>query len=448
MLLEFKTKNYKSFAEEASFSMIAAPKQKGLDYSLMKTRVKGKEIKALSSSVIYGPNAAGKTNIIGSMDVLRAIVLRGNIRNSEEKSSPNPAAAALELIPNNNGTESKPVCFEIEFYEEDGENNKFKIHYELTIELGDFLDGKYQRKIVGEVLEVNGEGVFERTEHHLRIQNLKIIKEYLSDITEQNADSVYEIAKNSLNQEELFLTNGFKLIYSPKFTKLMIDWFTNKFMVIYRADSMQLIKRFADPKKKAVYIEKTTDEAARLFGINSNAVGYVVSENEPEAKLYSVFKNMKNQKATAIAADIFESYGTIRFINMFPLVIKAIQTGGTLVVDEFDASIHPMALMSIINVFHNDDVNIHHAQLIFNTHNPIFLNSNLFRRDEIKFVERDDDTHNSVLYALSDFGTTGDKGVRKHEDYMSKYFISQYGAIKDIDFTPIFEEIICNEKEG
>lgn len=42
----------------------------------------------------------------------------------------------------------------------------------------------------------------------------------------------------------------------------------------------------------------------------------------------------------------------------------------------------------------------------------------------------------------------GDKGVRKHEDYMSKYFISQYGAIKDIDFTPIFEEILCDEKEG
>ena len=101
MLLEFKTKNYKSFVEEASFSMVAAPKQKGLDYSLMKTKIKGKEIKGLSSSVIYGPNAAGKTNIIGAMDVLRAIVLRGNIRNSEEKSSPNPAAAALELIPNN-----------------------------------------------------------------------------------------------------------------------------------------------------------------------------------------------------------------------------------------------------------------------------------------------------------------------------------------------------------
>ena len=44
MLLEFKTKNYKSFVEESSFSMVAAPKQTGLDYSLMKTKVKGKEI--------------------------------------------------------------------------------------------------------------------------------------------------------------------------------------------------------------------------------------------------------------------------------------------------------------------------------------------------------------------------------------------------------------------
>lgn len=445
MLLEFKTKNYKSFVEESSFSMVAAPKQKGLDYSLMKTKVKGKEIRGLSSSVIYGPNAAGKTNIIGAMDVLRAIVLRGNIRNSEEKSSPNPAATALELIPNNNETGENPVYFSVEFYEE-AEGDKFRILYDLEIDLGVFLDEEYPRKIISENLFVNGEPIFQRA-GDLDIGNMKVIREYLSDVTEQNVESVSEIAKNSLSQDELFLTNGFKLVFSQKFVKLIVDWFTNKFMVIYRADSMQLIKRFADPKKKAIYVEKTTDKAAKLFGINSNAVGYVVSEDEPDAKLYSVFRDMKNKKNAAIAAEIFESYGTIRFINMFPLVIKAILTGGTLIVDEFDASIHPMALMSIINVFHNDDINIHHAQLIFNTHNPIFLNSNLFRRDEIKFVERDDDSHQSILYALSDFGTTGDKGVRKHEDYMSKYFISQYGAIKDIDFTPIFEEILDRESE-
>lgn len=430
--------------------MVAAPKQTGLDYSLMKAKVKGKReiIKGLSTSVIYGPNAAGKTNIIGAMDVLRAIIMRGNIRNSEEKSSPNPASAALELIPNNNEAEVKPVFFSVEFLETDTTRieNQFVIRYELEIDLGRFLDEDYPRKILSEKLIVNGETVFQRSDS-VAFGNMKVIKDYLAGTAEQNKESVNEIANNSLNQEELFLTNGFKLIFSQEFTKLIVDWFTNKFMVICRADSMQLIKRFADPKKKTLYVEKTTDKAAKLFGINSNGVGYVVSDDEPDAKLYSVFKNAKNKKTAAIAADIFESYGTIRFINMFPLVIKAILTGGTLVVDEFDASIHPMALMSIINVFHNDDINIHHAQLIFNTHNPIFLNSNLFRRDEIKFVERSDDTHQSDLYALSDFGTSGEKGVRKHEDYMSKYFISQYGAIKDIDFTPIFEEILESEGE-
>ena len=76
--------------------------------------------------------------------------------------------------------------------------------------------------------------------------------------------------------------------------------------------------------------------------------------------------------------------------------------------------------MNIINIFHNDEINIHHAQLIFNTHNPIFLDASLFRRDEIKFVERDEKTNQSVQYSLSDFRTAD--GIRKGEDYMSNYF--------------------------
>jgi len=104
--------------------------------------------------------------------------------------------------------------------------------------------------------------------------------------------------------------------------------------------------------------------------------------------------------------------------------------------------------MSIINAFHNDDINKKHAQLIFNTHNPIFLNSNIFRRDEIKFVEKDDNTLLSEIYALSDFGTTGENGVRKGDDYMKNYFVSQYGAIKTIDFSPLFEDVMVGESNN
>ncbi|MCD7764113.1 MAG: ATP-binding protein [Lachnospiraceae bacterium] len=442
MLLRFRMKNYKSFADEAVFSMEAAPKQKGLDYSLGNIKFKKKTIKSLSSSVIYGPNASGKSNVIGAMDTLRSIVLRGHIRNTEEQNSPNPAAESLELIPNNTLAVAKPVEFDITFME-----NDLLIRYEIILDIGSFLDYRYNRKIIRETLSVNESVIFNRDED-LEMGNLNVIREYLSPSVDSNMGGIGQIARDSLHPEELFLMNGFKLLYSQELVKVIAGWFTNKFMVICRADSLQLIKRFSDPQKPTIYIEKTTNQAAELFGINSNAVGYVAGDDDSGAKLCSIFRDEKNRKITTMAAELFESYGTIRFITIFPLVIKAILTGGTLIVDEFDASIHPMALMNIITIFHNDDINVHHAQLIFNTHNPIFLNSNLLRRDEIKFVERDDDTHLSVLYALSDFGTTGDKGVRKHDDYMQHYFVSEYGAIKDIDFTPIFEEIMNRESEG
>jgi len=83
MLLEFKMKNYKSFKDECIFSMTPAPKQKGLDYSVLSEHIGKKEYKGLCSAAVYGPNASGKTNIIGAMETFKKIVLRGNILNVE-----------------------------------------------------------------------------------------------------------------------------------------------------------------------------------------------------------------------------------------------------------------------------------------------------------------------------------------------------------------------------
>jgi len=437
MLLEFKAKNYKSFKEELVFSMVPAPKQKGLDYSVLNQRIGSKMYKGLCSAVIYGPNASGKTNIIGAMEVFKSVILRGNIRNAEDRNVPNVAVNMLELIPNSTVTKHEPVEFSIKFIEEN-----ILIQYDLSIDIGGFMDNAYPRNILSEQLTINEDLIFFRKEQ-LNFGNMKVIKKYMVNGFEDNETSATSLARNNLNHEELFLTNGFKAMFSSKIVNIITNWLENKFMVFYRADILHLTKKFVDPKKQTVYIEKTTNDAAHLFGINSNGIGYIVPEDDSEAKLCSIFKDRNR----AMPAEVFESYGTIRFVNIFPLVISAILNGGTLVVDEFDASLHPIALMSIVNIFHNDEINKNKAQLIFNTHNPIFLNSNLFRRDEIKFVERDDETHFSKHYSLSDFGTTGDKGVRKHEDYMSKYFISQYGAIKDIDFTSIFESLLEDREE-
>lgn len=435
MLLEFKTKNYKSFADEMIFSMMPAPKQKGLDYSIQTEKIGSKLYKGLSSAVIYGPNASGKTNIIGAMDTMKAIVQRGNIRNSDMFFSPNAASSSLELIPNCNGGTNVPTVFSVKFIEA-----SFLIEYSLEIELGEFMDKDFPRKIIEEKLVINGKEIYVRNDR-LSINIPSLIKSYLNKGIKNNTSKLKDIAESSLNPTELFLNNGFKSIYTGRLFEIISEWFENKFVVIYRSDAIRTMRNFADPKEDTIYVEKTLTEAARMFGVTSNTLGYKPTNKEDEVVLCSIFKN----KNVAIAAEAFESYGTIRFINEFPLVINVMLNGGTLIMDEFDASIHPMALMNLINIFHNDDININHAQLIFNTHNPIFLNASLFRRDEIKFVERDDMTGISSHYALSDFKTAD--GVRKGEDYMNNYFVNRYGAIKDIDFSDLLEKIISNKEE-
>ena len=115
MLLNFSLSTYKSFKDEVVFSMEPAPKQKGLDYSILQKKIGKKTYKALSSAVIYGPNASGKTNLIGAVEVLQAIVLRGNILNSSQTGSPNVAASSLDLIPNSGLKQAEPVSFGITF---------------------------------------------------------------------------------------------------------------------------------------------------------------------------------------------------------------------------------------------------------------------------------------------------------------------------------------------
>lgn len=431
MLLQFKAENFKSFLDEMDFSMTPAPKQKDLEYSILEHKIGNKTYKGLCSAIIYGPNASGKTNIISAMDVFKEIVLKGNIRNSDELRSPNISEGKLELIPNNLNRYPKPTKFYIRFVE-----GELLVEYELKIDLGLFLDRNYQRKIEFESLRINDKTIYERTDR-IEFFNLKSIEKYLITEFRENEDSAKAIARNNLNETELFLTNGFKMMFSSKIVSFILEWFEEKFIVIYRADAAEIKSKLDNTEGGKIFINRTTNDAAKLFGINSNALGYVVPEDGREPQLCSIFKD----NGVAIPAKHFESYETVRFINIFPLILKALVEGSVLVMDEFDANIHPMGLMNIINIFH-DDINKKNAQLIFNTHNPIFLNANIVRRDEIKFVERDDETHLSAHYSLSDFKTSGSNGVRKADDYLKHYFLGRYGAVKDIDFYDLFETLI------
>lgn len=272
-----------------------------MEYSILEHKIGNKTYKGLCSAIIYGPNAFGKTNIISAMDVFKEIVLKGNIRNSDELRSPNISEGKLELIPNNLNKYPKPTKFYIRFVE-----GELLVEYELKIDLGLFLDRNYQRKIEFESLRINDKTIYERTDQ-IEFFNLKSIEKYLITEFRENEDSAKAIARNNLNETELFLTNGFKMMFSSKIVSFILEWFEEKFIVIYRADAAEIKSKLDNTEGGRIFINRTTNDAAKLFGINSNALGYVVPEDGGEPQLCSIFKD----NGVAIPAKHFESYGTV-----------------------------------------------------------------------------------------------------------------------------------------
>ena len=147
-------------------------------------------------------------------------------------------------------------------------------------------------------------------------------------------------------------------------------------------------------------------------------------------------------KKTVIPAQLMESDGTMKLIRFALLFQDIFTTGGTLVIDEFDSSLHPEIVKGLIALFNDSTINTNGAQLIFTTHNPIYLNNEIFRRDQIFFVEKDKSSYKSSLYTLADFGS---EEVRNDENYLINYFKGKYCSMPFIDFSLLLNK---PNKEG
>ena len=159
----------------------------------------------------------------------------------------------------------------------------------------------------------------------------------------------------------------------------------------------------ADIGSGEALIDIHMNDIAKEAGIIGSDFAYTTNSDAKKKLITVLDKN--DEKLSGIDADQIKSMGTLRLISIMPYILVALSHGSVLVVDELDASLHPMIIMNIISLFHNNEVNTKHAQIIFNTHNPIFLNNRLLRRDEIKFFLEDKVTKSSCLYSLSDFRT-------------------------------------------
>ena len=92
---------------------------------------------------------------------------------------------------------------------------------------------------------------------------------------------------------------------------------------------------------------------------------------------------------------------------------------------------HPKLIEYLISLFHNSETNKHNAQLVFTTHETSILNQNIFRRDQIWFVERDP-VEGSTVFPLTDFSPR--KSISNLE---SAYLSGRYGGIPYINREPL-----------
>ena len=148
-------------------------------------------------------------------------------------------------------------------------------------------------------------------------------------------------------------------------------------------------------------------------------------------------------KQVMLPADMMESRGTIKLVDFAIPFVERFAKGGVFVIDEFDSAIHPALVKGIIALFNDPNVNKEGAQLVFTTHNPIYLNNKMFRRDQILFVEKDRESYRSVLYSLADFGSAD---VRNDQNYLINYFKGKYGALPYIDFAGLLKQPSGEEK--
>lgn len=441
MLLNFYSKNFKSFRNGFSLSMKPTA-IKDLNDSILKYKFNNTSTKkVLSSSVIYGPNASGKTSIIEAVNYFKNIVLNGGINIIDSNNLQNRTNNFLTCIPFIYSSDVVPVEFEIEFSDKDDNNEYFEYRYGLKLFLGGFYDSKAERRIIEEYLFINNKEIFFRKKNAVEVFYQRIPKKFLNiGIYENMFVNYLEIMRSNLEDTKLFLSTDFSSFVSKEIYNNVFNWFSDKLQVFIEFSNLNYT--MYSEKNKNIKLPRYIFDAVNKIGVVGSELVYVKSEKkENDVILFSKLKT-GDSREIAIPSRLIESLGTLKFIDLFPAVLISLLSGSTLIIDELDSSLHPMVVMSIVNIFHDSEINKYNAQLIFNTHNPIYLNSKLFRRDEMCFVEKDRETKISEFYKLSDFKTNSEQPTRKTTDYINGYFKNKYGAIEYVNLSDICYEIV------
>ncbi|MEA2017389.1 MAG: ATP-binding protein [Campylobacterota bacterium] len=417
MLLQFSVNNYKSIKDTVTFSMATSSKDEGNSFNIGKYEL-------LKSAIIYGANASGKSNFLKAMAFMGKIVLNKNkVMQSTD---------TLEHFPFklNTDTQNSSSTFEIVCF-----INKIKYRYGFEID---------NTTVYAEWLYADAKG----KESKLFYRDSEE-EDYVNPTKFKEGFKFFDKKKLKINTlpNKLFIWKCDEDDDS-EIAKSILSWF-NRFNLIdgmehdgyigYALEEMQ----DEDFKNEIVNLVRTADIGIDDILLNEEKVPNDFLDSLPLTEEYkekliksmggtipllNTYHTQYDENNIEVGKVIFEldeeeSKGTRKFFKMSAPILNTLREGKVLIIDELDASLHPLLTKHLVKLFHNEKINTKNAQLVFATHDTNMLTPHIFRRDQVWLTEKDKFGATDI-YSLAQL-----KDVIKNENFEKQYIQGKYGAI-------------------
>jgi len=416
MLIEFSVTNYRSFLTTQSLTLSANTTTELQEENTFPSPVSNLP-RLLRSAVVYGPNAAGKSNFVKAIDFMKKFVLSSAKESQEgEKINVTPFLFSEE----SRGTPSE---FEVLFIQAD-------VRYQYGFAIN-------SERVTGEWLFAYPEGRSQKWfERH-----------YDPEIQE---DTWYfgprftgrrKLWQEATRGNALFLSTAIQL--NNEQLKPVFNWFDNKLHVIGPGESIHpgfSVSECEKEEKKKKILKFMNAADLSITDISLKEEEFSMEEDLPSEMPQhlrdEISRELEGKKLTRIfflhpSFDVGEnvsleiteeSAGTRKLFALAGPWLDVLDKGFILFVDELDTSLHPLMVRFLLNLFHNPETNRHNAQLAFTTHETTILDQTFLRRDQVWFVEKDKENA-SRLYPLSDYRP------RKGEALQKGYLYGRYEAL-------------------
>jgi len=413
VLLDIEIKNLKSFKNQTIFSMEAENKIE--DRNSFEIEVGKEKFELLKTAVLFGGNASGKSNFTSVLSIFRYYLFNKGIEKYNKEG--------------------------FRFGEED-KNSTIKVRNVVDDKIYEYiLEINFNtKKIIKEKLYITAlerKLVFERENNKIVKYDKEIFSEYEITIgfineTLTDSDSVIsriiewrvpeEIEKYIFYIDKIKINNYSddlgKYIYENKNNKKLVIEFLKKIGIIvndievYREKNEFFLKNIRESKEFQILSEK---EQEKLL----SQISYIY-------RIHFVYEDNQKQK---YKLDYYEqSSGTQKILSMFFPIYNLLNNGGVMIIDELDITLHYSLIKEIIKMFNSVEYNRKNAQLIFTTHNLLLLDFNLFREDQIWFLENNDVSTGTELYSLSDV-----EGYEKNKYLLRDYLNGNFGGIPKLE---------------